>query len=87
MKKLIWSRPGWPSSWLATSIRVSPIEMSMCPASSKTVQRGRPEFERFEQRVHSPLVVGEARERVAHALQFALERVEHLSERPHRHLP
>ena len=41
MKKLTRSRPGWPSSWLAMSIRVRPIEMSMCPASSNTVQRGR----------------------------------------------
>ena len=40
MKKLTRSRPGWPSCALSISIRVSPIEMSKCPASSKTVQCG-----------------------------------------------
>ncbi len=40
MKKLVRSRPGWPPCGSATSMRVSPIEMSKWPASSKTVHGG-----------------------------------------------
>ena len=40
MKKLVRSRPGWLSSRPSMSIRVSPIAMSKCPASSNTVQCG-----------------------------------------------
>jgi hypothetical protein len=39
-KKLVRSRPTWPAVLSATSIRVRPIEMSKCPASSNTVQCG-----------------------------------------------
>ena len=41
MKKLVRSRAGWRSSFPSISIRVSPIAMSKCPASSNTVQWGR----------------------------------------------
>jgi hypothetical protein len=41
MKKLVRSRAGWLASRPAISIRVRPMAMSKCPASSKTVQCGR----------------------------------------------
>jgi hypothetical protein len=41
MKKLVRSRAGRLSSRPSIRILVSPIEMSKCPASSKTVHRGR----------------------------------------------
>src|SRR5271169_6853187 len=41
MKKLGWSRAGCRSPRPSISIRVRPIEMSKCPASSNTVQWGR----------------------------------------------
>src|SRR6266566_1500430 len=42
MKKLVRSRAGCRSPRPPISIRVRPIEMSKCPASSNTVQCGRP---------------------------------------------
>ena len=41
MKKLVRSRAGCRSPRPSISIRVRPIEMSKCPASSSTVQCGR----------------------------------------------
>ena len=40
MKKLTRSRPGCPFDGSAINMRVRPIEMSKCPASSKIVQCG-----------------------------------------------
>ena len=42
MKKLVRSRAGCRTPRPLISIRVRPMEMSKCPASSNTVQCGRP---------------------------------------------